>query len=72
MPLYPRLYTVDLRKLLKTMIPYLPCISDGDLQFGFQRRPSHGAFDQAVGIGLRSEHLGVLAGVLQSLVPVQI
>ena len=42
-----------------------------NLQLGFwdQACPRDGALDEAVGAGLRCVHLGVLAGVLQSLVP---
>jgi hypothetical protein len=36
------------------------------------RRAADGALDQAVGVGLGCEHLGVLAGVLEALVPAEV
>lgn len=42
------------------------------LQFRLQRGPADGTLDQTVGVRLRSEDLGVLAGVLEALVPAQV
>jgi hypothetical protein len=43
-----------------------------DLQAGLGAGAGHGALDETVGAGLRSVHLGVLAGVLDTLVPAEI
>lgn len=45
---------------------YGKCLQTGLLATG------HGAFDETVGTGLRSVDLGVLAGVLDALVPAEI
>jgi hypothetical protein len=45
---------------------YGKCLQTGLLATG------HGALDEAVGTGLRSVDLGVLAGVLDALVPAEI
>lgn len=45
---------------------YGKCLQTGLLATG------HGALDETVGAGLRGIHLGVLAGVLEALVPAEI
>jgi hypothetical protein len=45
---------------------------DQALQLGLRSRTSNCAFNEAIGVGLRSEDSGVFAGVLETLVPAQI
>lgn len=42
------------------------------LQLSLLARATHGAFDETVGVGLGGIHLGILAGVLNTLVPAEI
>lgn len=42
------------------------------LQLGLGAGATNGALDQTVGVGLGSVNLGILAGVLEALVPAEI
>lgn len=42
------------------------------LQLSLWARATHGALDKTVGVGLGGVHLGILAGVLDTLVPAEI
>lgn len=42
------------------------------LQLSLLARATNGALDETIGVGLGSVHLGILAGVLDTLVPAEI